>query len=49
VDVSRGSHSVRGGLSQRCAIDQAWTADPDSIDDPPWVDLIEAELVDGNR
>ena len=33
----------------RWAIDQAWTADPDRIDDPPWVDLIEAELVDGNR
>jgi hypothetical protein len=35
--------------SARWAIDQAWIADPDRIDDPPWIDLIEAELVDGNR
>jgi hypothetical protein len=33
----------------RWAIDQAWTADPHRIDDPPWIDLIEAELADGNR
>ena len=33
----------------RWAIDQAWTADPDRIDDPAWVDLIEAEQIDGNR
>jgi hypothetical protein len=33
----------------RWAIDQAWIADPDRIDDPPWIDLIEAEQIDGNR
>jgi hypothetical protein len=33
----------------RWAIQQAWTADPDRIDDPPWIDLIEAEQIDGNR
>ena len=33
----------------RWAIDQAWTADPERIDDLPWIDLIDAEQIDGNR
>jgi hypothetical protein len=33
----------------RWAVQQAWTADPDRIDDQPWVDLMRAEQIDGNR
>jgi hypothetical protein len=33
----------------RWAVNQAWTADPDRIDDQPWLDLMRAEQTDGNR
>jgi len=33
----------------RWAVQQAWTADPDRIDDQPWLDLMAAERLDGNR
>jgi hypothetical protein len=33
----------------RWAVGQAWTADPDRIDDQPWLDLMHAEHIDGNR
>ena len=44
-------HYLKAGdtAGARWAVQQAWTADPDHIDDAPWVDLIEADQIDGNR
>jgi hypothetical protein len=33
----------------RWAVQQAWTADPDRVDDQPWIDLMRAQQIDGNR